>query len=684
MRTLAVLPLLILFQSSRSQVEVHTSQPADELSPATAELPQTVTTAAVGLHDAAALPQSSSEGRVAVKASRRRRRRSSTRRRRRRSSRRRKTTPAPTPPPERGRRRRRTGKTPPDTGRRRSKPGGGGGPKPKCWKPTPKDANPFVKQTYYVNPSYRESLATSIKTAEGKIKETLQKMQNVPSAFWIDVKSKVYKQNSAFPETPGGHSHTDMNTVEGILEDAAKCDPPHLVVLMVYDLPNRDCFALASNGEICCHYGGDKGRTKCEFNEKGFYKYHPAAKCKDGLKEYQETYIDPFVKVVKSFDGRVPIVLVIEPDSLPNMITNMEDSREDFRGCNPESQTSYMDGISYAVNKFADTEASMYLDAGHGGWLGWANPEDDKPKKFMSLISQMGIHTKMRGFATNVAGYQAVGELRCPELGACKGYFGRDEPCCQFDPCGLREHWNWGHTELNFVDVMADRAKSVMPGFDPRFIVDTGRNGKPDARTSCKNWCNPRGNGIGHVPTPATGHPRIDAYYWLKTPGESDGCTETVPDGGKCARFDEMCASADSIGSKAGEPRSPEAGLWFDFEIKDLAANANLGDPWWVGMYDKGLQCRGSDGGCADPMPQPPKTTPAPLPPGKCGGNDGRCNGPKDAAACYKASNGCKWSGCCGGDACAPKDHNGWACPGKDASSCKSDSKCLWQPNLPR
>ena len=66
--------------------------------------------------------------------------------------------------------------------------------------------------------------------------------------------------------------------------------------------------------------------------------------------------------------------------------------------------------------------------------------------------------------------------------------------------------------------------------------------------------------GVGALPTTNTGVDYIDALFWLKTPGESDGCTETVPTGGKCARFDSMCGSADSIGSKSGEPRCPEAG----------------------------------------------------------------------------------------------------------------------------
>ena len=92
-------------------------------------------------------------------------------------------------------------------------------------------------------------------------------------------------------------------------------------------------------------------------------------------------------------------------------------------------------------------------------------------------------------------------------------------------------------------------------------------------RQDCSNWCNIRGAGIGERPTHATPYPEmIDAYFWLKTPGESDGCTQTLPTGAQCPRFDSMCSSQDSIGSRSGEPRAPEAGQWFDYQIQQLAA----------------------------------------------------------------------------------------------------------------
>src|SRR6478735_5967458 len=53
------------------------------------------------------------------------------------------------------------------------------------------------------------------------------------------------------------------------------------------------------------------------------------------------------------------------------------------------------------------------------------------------------------------------------------------------------------------------------------FIIDTSRNGAGSAPDNA--WCNPPGRKIGKPPTTVTNDPLIDAYLWLKRPGESDG-----------------------------------------------------------------------------------------------------------------------------------------------------------------
>eukprot|EP00441_Pelagodinium_beii_P046663 CAMPEP_0197621336 /NCGR_PEP_ID=MMETSP1338-20131121/1938_1 /TAXON_ID=43686 ORGANISM="Pelagodinium beii, Strain RCC1491" /NCGR_SAMPLE_ID=MMETSP1338 /ASSEMBLY_ACC=CAM_ASM_000754 /LENGTH=532 /DNA_ID=CAMNT_0043190779 /DNA_START=23 /DNA_END=1621 /DNA_ORIENTATION=+ len=408
--------------------------------------------------------------------------------------------------------------------------------------------NPFAGQAFYVNPTYRESLLKSIKTSEGDVKETLESMMDVPSAYWLDNKGKIRGD--------------DTRSMEGILKDASQSEVPPLVTFIVYDLPNRDCHAKASNGEICCSYKED---GRCDYEDAS------DETCSKGLDEYLEEYIKPIAAVLKEYAGKVPIVLVIEPDSLPNLSTNQADPR-----CgNAATKSAYEKGVSQAVKELAaaGSNISIYLDAGHGGWLGWKNNMQD----YVQTIDSLGITHLIRGFATNVAGYQHLGEI-CPTYDWClQGKPGHGVDSCCMDECGLTGDWNPSHNELMYALHLRQAFSTGIPGFEPHIIVDTGRNGVAGMRDSCKNWCNIRGAGVGHMPTTETAKTDLlDAYFWLKTPGESDGCTEELPDGESCPRFDADCGSPDSIGSMAAEPRAPEAGQWFDYQIKQLAMNAKM------------------------------------------------------------------------------------------------------------
>lgn len=132
-----------------------------------------------------------------------------------------------------------------------------------------------------------------------------------------------------------------------------------------------------------------------------------------------------------------------------------------------------------------------------------------------------------------------------------------DHPCCQIDACKLTEHYNVGFTYLNYVASLTKIASVELPGFDPHFIIDTSRNGVRAA--DCGNWCNVRAAGVGAWPGTDTDYPeRVDAYMWIMPPGESDGCTEILPNGDVCPRFNSECASDASIGSLPGEPRAPD------------------------------------------------------------------------------------------------------------------------------
>jgi len=288
--------------------------------------------------------------------------------------------------------------------------------------------NPFEGKTLYVNPTYQANLQTSIATASGTARTNLETMMEVSSAYWIDVKAKL--------------RGTDTTSLEGILTDATA--KGHMVTLIAYDLPNRDCAAHASNGEICCKYNAD---GTCDYGYSG--------SCDAGLNEYKTEYIDVFAEILSRFEGRVDMAVVIEPDSLPNLATNLESHPHCVN-----SQTSYTEGIAYAINAFASRapSAALYLDGAHGGWLGWPG----NMKGFGDIVRGLP-YDKLRGFATNVANYQPLG-IMCPWQGEfvegaernnyCLNGAHSTDPCCE-DPCGLSDEWNGAHSELNYVQALS-------------------------------------------------------------------------------------------------------------------------------------------------------------------------------------------------------------------------------------
>jgi len=53
-------------------------------------------------------------------------------------------------------------------------------------------------------------------------------------------------------------------------------------------------------------------------------------------------------------------------------------------------------------------------------------------------------------------------------------------------------------------------------------VIDTSRNGAGPSRGH--RACDPPGRRLGHTPTAGTGVRGVDAYLWVKPPGQADGC----------------------------------------------------------------------------------------------------------------------------------------------------------------
>ncbi|MFE9751422.1 glycoside hydrolase family 6 protein, partial [Saccharothrix saharensis] len=93
------------------------------------------------------------------------------------------------------------------------------------------------------------------------------------------------------------------------------------------------------------------------------------------------------------------------------------------------------------------------------------------------------------------------------------------------------------------------------------------------------NWCNQSGAGLGERPKAAP-KPNIDAYVWIKPPGESDGSSTLIPnDEGK--GFDRMCDptyggnARNGFNMSGALPNAPLSGHWFSAQFQELMRNAH-------------------------------------------------------------------------------------------------------------
>jgi len=355
-------------------------------------------------------------------------------------------------------------------------------------------SNPFSGSDYYINPDFVAEVESSI-VLHPTQRALLVKAENISASYWIDTISRIGNVTKVLEGAQAQQTRTGRKT---------------LTSFVIYDVPNRDCAAAASNGEITCRDNA----------------------CTDGINQYKTKYVDPIVAIFKKFPN-LPIVAFIEPDSLGNLATNMNVDK-----CK-QAEQAYLTGISYAIQQIATvSNVVQYVDAAHGGWLGWDDNRQKIAQVFNNVLTKAGGVNKIRGFVTNLANYQPLGTLSSTD-----------------DPCNLKKDYNQAINEVIYVNMLQQTLASA--GIrDKRFVIDTSRNGVTNMRKDCSNWCNINNAGLGRRPTSDTaftGLSIIDALFWIKTPGESDGTSDS-----KSVRYDFHCGSSDS------KTPAPEAGQWFD------------------------------------------------------------------------------------------------------------------------
>jgi len=411
-----------------------------------------------------------------------------------------------------------------------------------------------------MDPDYQAKVAMSAQMVRSSTTDTalVAAAAKFPTAVWLDRIAAI----DGAKATGGAMGLVDHLNAALTQQKAAAVGgalQPFTIQFVVYDLPDRDCAALASNGEL--------------------------QSANDGMKRYKAEYIDRIAEILaRPAYASLRIVTVIEPDSYPNMLTNVGVGKT---ACDTvKSKGVYVDGIRYTLNKLSTIKnVYMYLDIAHSGWLGWNDNRAKAITGFMDLIKgattsgNLGI---IRGFATNTANYTPLDEP----------YFDGTDDIVSASGTTQFYEWNRMVDELTFVDKL--RAEFVAAGFPQTlsFIIDTSRNGwggakrptakaadvddmRIDRRAHRGNWCNVKDTGIGERPraTPDSKRTYIDAFAFVKPPGDSDGTSDssaTSPNAdGK--RFDPMCGSTN-VDALSG---APHAGSWFHNQFMMLLRNAS-------------------------------------------------------------------------------------------------------------
>ncbi|WP_156464700.1 glycoside hydrolase family 6 protein [Aeromicrobium sp. Root495] len=200
-----------------------------------------------------------------------------------------------------------------------------------------------------------------------------------------------------------------------------------VAVVVVYGIPQRDCSGQESAGGLDA----------------------------DGYQAWVQA-------IAEAGEG---VVAVLEPDALATADE-----------CGLADQRTAL--LREAAKTLDEHGIWTYVDAGHSHWV--------EPRRMAQLIEAVGAE-HLRGFATNVAGYETDAD------------------------------------ELAYARAVRAEVPSL------HYVIDSGRNGVGPGAPG--DFCNPPGRALGRQP--ATGTGGLDARLWIKPPGESDGACNGGPDAGQ-------------------------------------------------------------------------------------------------------------------------------------------------------
>ncbi|MBM4253036.1 MAG: hypothetical protein FJ146_13770 [Deltaproteobacteria bacterium] len=240
--------------------------------------------------------------------------------------------------------------------------------------------------------------------------------------------------------------------------------------------------------------------------------------------------------------GQAKAYIVLEPDALA------------LTDClNAQALAERYDLLRFAITQFKEKapNAKVYVDVGHPAWLA--------PDIAAERLKQVGIEMAA-GFALNTSNY--------------------------FDNKRV-----------------VDYGSKIRALVKKNFVIDSSRNGRGAAGDN--DWCNPSGRGLGTIPTSRTNITGVDAYLWIKTPGESDGNCGGGPGAGQFwqARALELARNANLQVTAPSAAQKADDVVVVTPEVPGTTTIPNAPAPIPTPI--------------PTPLPRPssaPRTAPAPLP----------------------------------------------------------------------
>jgi len=461
---------------------------------------------------------------------------------------------------------------------------------------------------------------------QGSNAALIAEMETVPSAVWLDGETAAEAAKGTV-----GEQEADADVARTIRQTLLDASFQHAVPIFVaYNIPGRDCSQYSAGGAP------------------------------------SDAAYDSWIDAIQSALGGAKAVVILEPDALANLpgycgstynaefpdITNTTRINDVAYGVSTLEQdpniSVYLDGghsAWQAVGNIAEVLEAADVRQAQGFFLNVSNYQYAANNVFYGtwVSSCIAYATQLNGVtqadaATYASTLTSADNNPSGAFAACPNQYWNGGPATGWSGEAMSPYGVWSETESNAAlnpigtdSSYANMLGSIVP--TTHFVIDTSRNGlgpnemnaysaAPDDQPASVisalqsgNWCNPPGSGLGTRPTANTAtvpnsldsylpadSPLLDAYLWVKTPGQSDGQCDLA--GGVRDWQDYTAAGAGGGYTPpiAGWPTSsssdwttfdplwslqtnsvltdPAAGDWFPQQALQLAQDANPALTW--------------------------------------------------------------------------------------------------------